>query len=282
MREEEIDSPIFWLVIVTGGLIAVFAVGGQLFGSQAISALSGAFSVVLSGLLVLLYRQQKDVLERQERIMEADYIPMLSYANCRIAELEVQDTFGEKSGFSHEAPEFEAYNYGQGRALNIRAAMVVDTGIAVSTPVEERKEKIREMAREAKLSYSVRRSGGALEEPVDSLDSQEGDFFRGPTHFQFLPSQETYSSFQKFEDSDISPGESVTWILVVEYRDVLGNTYRDIPYGQIIEYIPGTPIHKFPTTGPNVENPAHVEFKNVDYREEVVRGGVEKTVYQSS
>jgi len=277
MFEDEFDSPFFWLSIAMGGLIAVFAIAGQLFGSQAISALSAAFSVALSALLVLLYRQQKSVLERQERIMEADYVPMLSYDECQIIEQGVQETFGDQDNHSIEAPRFEAYNYGKGRALNIRAEIVVATGLPVGAPTEKRNKKVREIAREAEISEAVRRHDSRVDGPIDSLDAGDSDSFTGYAHFLHLSSGEFYDSFQTFKHPDISPGDPVTWILVVEYQDALGNTYRDIPYGRIVEYVTDTPLYEFPTTGEKVDNPAQTKFKNVSYREEGIRGGVEKT-----
>ncbi|GAA0270004.1 hypothetical protein GCM10009000_102610 [Halobacterium noricense] len=203
-------------------------------------------------------------------------MPMLSYGKREIVVTEVQEVFGEQDGFSHEAPKFEAYNYGQGRALNIRAEIVIDTEIQIQTPVEERIEKVREMARRADLSDSARRLSKGLEQPSDSLNSQEGDFFVGGSHFQYLPTGETHRSFQRFDLPGVNPGDPITWIVVVEYKDVLGNTYRDIPFGQILEYVPRTAINEFPTIGKGVENPKNVKFQNVDYEDGVVRGEMER------
>lgn len=259
----ELSSSVSYILLVAVLLVGIFSIATVFFGTLAIEVLTGAFSVVLSGLLVLLYGQQKDVLERQERIMEANYEPMLSYGDVEIRTMETQMAFGDSANLPHEAPAFEAHNYGQGRALNIRSEIVVGTGIAADEHFNSQRRKIRQLAGQANPDPASKRDRDDLKEPFDSLNAQESGTFVGKSYFRFLPSGETLERFQDFEDHTLTPGDYVTAVIVVEYNDILGNSYTDIPSAKITEYIPETPLGGNPRDPESYEKRHIIEYQNI-------------------
>lgn len=197
--------------------------------------------------------------------MEAEHLPMLSYDDCEFMVKDIQTTFGENKDIAHEAAKFDAYNYGRGRALKIRTEIVVGTGISTSESVEVRNQKISMMVEQVDSPRTTNRVERKLETPHDSLGSKESGTLIGLPYFHFLPTGEYHGSFQNLQAHNIEKGEYVTAIMVVKYQDILGNSYLDIPYGHIFQYVPETPIHDFPVASEEVKNPKYAEFWNIEY-----------------
>lgn len=243
-------------------IIFLFIWSAVVLDSAIVQALTGAFSVILTGFLVLLYSQQKEVLENQERIMAADYVPKLSYNGQGIISTEAQETLGSGKNLQHEAPRFNAYNNGNDRAENIRTEIVVSGKIPHPEDFGRRKERIESIVREADVAEPAKRSNSGLKSPFDSLEAGEADTFTGNSYFRYYPTDETYQRFQDFSPPGLNPGDYFMILIVVKYQDILNDDYTDVPLVQIYKYVPDTPLNEFPTTGENVQNPSQAILNN--------------------
>jgi len=246
------------------GLILLFGIVDAVFRGNQTSILSAAFSVVLSTLLVILYNQQKEVLKRQEKIMETNYLPMLSYDNCEFSPNGRQTTLDDSKDIVYEVPQFDVYNYGQGKSINIRSKIIIGSDLSPSMGRDIILEKMRDMAQKANLNTPAVRVDNSLEKPSTSLDQTEKATFRGKSDIKYLPTGETYENFQMFDPKDVEIGDHITAIIVVEYEDILGNKYRDVPYGIIIQYVPNVGLREFPVSHKSVPHPEFIEMDNIE------------------
>lgn len=264
MFEDNSARWILALIAITAGLALIFWISAIWIGSPAIEALSGGFTVVLSGLLVVLYWQQKKVLQRQEQIMEADYIPMLSYGDYEFVTTVSQLTLDDSNDIAHESAKFDAFNFGNGRALDIRTEIVVGIDVDLDEGIDDINEGLRKIAKAKGSPKPVTRENQNIENPRNSLEPEESDTFFGKQYFRYSPSNETYESFQEFESHDIETGEYATSLIIVEYKDLLGNSYVDVPYGQVFQYVPNTSLNQFPAFDDEVPHPNYYEFWDLD------------------
>lgn len=182
--------------------------------------------------------------------MEAEYTPEISYENCEFFPKNYQMTFGNND-LAIEAPRFVAHNYGGGRAMHMSSEIIVSPEISLNMGRESIIQAMRGMAEQVEAPEPVRRKETSLENPYNSLGSGESDRFIGEGYFQYLPTGEFYSCFQEFDDHGLEIGDEVAAVLVTDYQDRLGNSYRDIPYGQVLQYVPSHALSEFPADHPD-------------------------------
>lgn len=229
-----------------------------------LQALSGILSAILSGLLVVLYRQQKNVLERQEKIMEVDYKPILSYDNCSIEPANFQTTLDDSRNIAHEAPKFDAHNHGKGKAMNIKSEIVVYTDIEPWGEMDKLKQDIKSIVGNLNPTRSVRREDGDLKNPDDMLSAGDEATFWGESFFLYQPTENHYESFQIFDPEGVDSGDFIAATIVVTYEDVLGNSYTDLPHTQIMEYQPNAAMNEFPVLSGPEEGARYREIWDIE------------------